>query len=611
MKPTATTFFPKRPWDGSNYALLATPAEMSLPNRIVLWAQTHDVQLIGELVQMTQAELLETPNLGRKSLAETERVLAQHGLRFGMFLQEWETAAALEERARLGRSLLRQLAARTGPATSPTESLEAELQGLIASVESGRNVALLVSLYGFDGSEPKTLEAVGQVYGLTRERVRQIGDRARVRLSSRWHDTPHLAAATEYIKKIAPAGRPAIAAELEKRGITKGYFSPDAILEAAELIDLDTKIRRLAIGENVLFGLGQSRSLIRLCLHNLRKSTSKSGCTSVERLALEADLPIGEASKVRGILDALSETIWLDDSKTWVLSNRPTRNRLVNVACKVFAVAQKVEIGELRRAMSRPHRVPYVPPAEALSRLLEFTGAARRCGDLLVHEHSTCPTKLSGIEEILLDGFRTLGSPLSREALEQYCIEEHGINPTSFYIYLSYSPIVAKLMPGVYALVGTEVSAGSAERIRTAQLEARRSPEHGWTPAGRLWLMIPLDRLVINAMSRAVPTYVAELAAGTWACSVPGSLSAGEISIQNGFLSGLRGAFTLLAPEPGDFLFLTFDLQTRHVDASVGGPDLKEAAVQTIPIALEDDEADDQDDVDFEEVDEIEFGHRR
>lgn len=538
--------------------------------------------------------------MGRKSITDAKGILAQHSLSFGSKLANWDSVSAVKERQRLGRSLLRRLAERNGIASRQNECIEDELQSLISAVETGRNVPLLNSLYGFDGSEPKTLEAVGQVYGLTRERVRQLGDRAKNRLSVRWHDTPHLTAALECIRQVAPAGRLTISGELKRRGISRGNFSPEAVLEAVGLMGGESDLRRFAIGSETLYGLSATRSLVRLCVLNLRKATSSGGCTSIERLALQANLPINDASKVRIILEALSETKWLDDSRNWVFSTRASRNRLTNCASKVFSAAKTVEIGELRRCLSRPHRVQYVPPAEALSRLLEMKGVARRVGDVMVREAGNGSVQLSGIEKILLDGFEALGSPLSRERLEEYCIDQRGLNPTSFYIYLSYSPIVSKLIPGVYALVGAEVPVGSTESIQTAQLAARVSSEHGWTINGKLWLILPLDRLSITAASRTVPVYVAELTSGHWDCELVGGLSAGELTIENGFLAGLRNPFLLLAPEPGDFLRLEFNLQTRVVLAAVGGLELKDSAQERSVEGLEEDDQDyEQDDADL------------
>jgi RNA polymerase primary sigma factor len=61
------------------------------------------------------------------------------------------------------------------------ESLKLEvLHGL--SILSPREVDVLNSYYGLNGHKPLTLEEIGELYGLTRERVRQIKERAIRRL---------------------------------------------------------------------------------------------------------------------------------------------------------------------------------------------------------------------------------------------------------------------------------------------------------------------------------------------------------------------------------------------------------------------------------------------
>ena len=56
------------------------------------------INLIGELVQKTEAEMLKTKNFGRKSLNEIKEILAESGLGFGMKLDflPWNKAEKTE-----------------------------------------------------------------------------------------------------------------------------------------------------------------------------------------------------------------------------------------------------------------------------------------------------------------------------------------------------------------------------------------------------------------------------------------------------------------------------------------------------------------------------------
>ncbi|MDO9585423.1 MAG: DNA-directed RNA polymerase subunit alpha [Syntrophales bacterium] len=60
--------------------------ELELSVRSANCLKNAGIELIGELVQKTEKEMLETKNFGRKSLSEVKEVLAELGLGFGMKL---------------------------------------------------------------------------------------------------------------------------------------------------------------------------------------------------------------------------------------------------------------------------------------------------------------------------------------------------------------------------------------------------------------------------------------------------------------------------------------------------------------------------------------------
>jgi DNA-directed RNA polymerase subunit alpha len=61
-------------------------AELSVRSRNSL--QKEDIQTLGDLVQRTEDEMLAIENFGKKSLKEISDFLEEHGLRFGMKLEE-------------------------------------------------------------------------------------------------------------------------------------------------------------------------------------------------------------------------------------------------------------------------------------------------------------------------------------------------------------------------------------------------------------------------------------------------------------------------------------------------------------------------------------------
>jgi hypothetical protein len=63
--------------------------ELELSVRTANCLKNDNIVYIGDLVQKTEAEMLRTPNFGRKSLNEIKEVLAQLGLHLGMEVPGW------------------------------------------------------------------------------------------------------------------------------------------------------------------------------------------------------------------------------------------------------------------------------------------------------------------------------------------------------------------------------------------------------------------------------------------------------------------------------------------------------------------------------------------
>jgi DNA-directed RNA polymerase subunit alpha len=67
--------------------------DLELTVRSANCLKAENIYYIGDLVQRTEADLLKTPNLGKKSLTEIKSVLVSHGLSLGMRLDSWPPAS--------------------------------------------------------------------------------------------------------------------------------------------------------------------------------------------------------------------------------------------------------------------------------------------------------------------------------------------------------------------------------------------------------------------------------------------------------------------------------------------------------------------------------------
>ena len=85
-KKTADEAKPELPF---NPALLKKVDELELSVRSANCLKNDNIVYIGDLIQKTEAEMLRTPNFGRKSLNEIKEVLSGMGLHLGMDVESW------------------------------------------------------------------------------------------------------------------------------------------------------------------------------------------------------------------------------------------------------------------------------------------------------------------------------------------------------------------------------------------------------------------------------------------------------------------------------------------------------------------------------------------
>jgi DNA-directed RNA polymerase subunit alpha len=88
-EPTKAVEEARHPELAFNAALLKKVDELELSVRSANCLKNDNIVYIGDLIQKTEAEMLRTPNFGRKSLNEIKEVLASMGLHLGMEVPNW------------------------------------------------------------------------------------------------------------------------------------------------------------------------------------------------------------------------------------------------------------------------------------------------------------------------------------------------------------------------------------------------------------------------------------------------------------------------------------------------------------------------------------------
>ncbi len=457
------------PWSDGNEVLLATLEEIRLPERLVGSMKRDHVRLVGELVQLTQPEVLSKRGLGMKSLQLSKTILDRLGLSIGMELDGWDSDRANEARHEMGQELRKLLFDRADAEWSEHDSLERELHSLLLETSHERNAEMLSRLFGFNERGPQTLESTGRHYGLTRERVRQIAAKAQSRIASIWRPTKYLFAARDLLNSglLRPFSALEFSEAAKEAGLTKVAFHVEGVIRALDLIGVPNTVERFQVNGIKLYGDSSDRTALEALIIQIRRDTSARGCTDIEHLIRTADQIVGGPDEVRRLLSNFDEITWLDEERTWLMSTAVSRNRLVNVTSGIFSVIPSLDIDSLRESLHRPRRIVSVPPKPVLAAFLEATGIAKVTDGRALALPGAAEGGLGLNDTAFVKAFRELGSPVIREKLEECCVGRLGVNVRSFYVNLSYSPLVVKVAPGVFSLLGSSVDPDQVERLKS------------------------------------------------------------------------------------------------------------------------------------------------
>jgi DNA-directed RNA polymerase subunit alpha len=106
MAPIGGTAEPETNSNQLNRFLLKKVDELELSVRSANCLKNDNIIYIGDLVQKTEAEMLRTPNFGRKSLNEIKEVLSSMGLRLGMEIPGWPPENIEEMAKKLEQEML-------------------------------------------------------------------------------------------------------------------------------------------------------------------------------------------------------------------------------------------------------------------------------------------------------------------------------------------------------------------------------------------------------------------------------------------------------------------------------------------------------------------------
>lgn len=453
--------------------------------------------------------------------------------------------------------------------------LQSELAQVVeALTERASARDAIMARRGLTGHEPRTLEAAGDVVGVTRERVRQIDRSFQQRVESVgpiW--LPVLDRALQICEATLPATEPELALALERAGLLRGQFSIASLIAACDLFGKDVPF---VDSDGVLSPPGNWAPSSHL-RSVTRKLVEHWGTTTVLNVKqqLEDDGFTVDPELLRMRLVSLDDFRWLDPERGWFWI-AGTRNRLLNQVRKIMSVAGCISLPELRAGVGRHHRMKgFRPPTEVLAALCVDCGEYERDGQRVCGKPDLPDWRdvLGTNERLLAETLFDFGPVMRRDDLEQVVVTERGLNRSSFYVYLTYSPIIERYAPGVFGLRGAPVSAAEVEAMIPERIRRQVLQDHGWTDDGLVWIAFRVSPAAESTGILGTPAAVKSIVHGPFDLSSEDGRPAGTLVVEQN-MWGLSPFFRRWGVEAGDYLILTLDITARTAVAAVGTEEL-------------------------------------
>jgi hypothetical protein len=575
---------PQREEDASLRLILSRIRHLRLPKipegvmlvDLSLAARTHNclekqgyLERPHDLEELTVEQALEIPGFGMQSLMDYLAAIER---------QKHGNAPGEDGQSRKDEEL--PLLAWT--LSGEDSFLEDELRALVSQrrtprfgLRMERNAGIVMEYLGLDGSGGATLKAIGDKYGLTRERVRQICNRTTRGLKPLSSVPPLLQRTLDFVSQRLPAEAGKLETQLQREGLTRGPFRLEGLASAVKLLDSTPPFEIEEIDGRRMVVHPERVRMGRRTIFLARKAVERFGVSTVADVAArvtQAMSAVAPAEFVIGVLEGRQEFEWLDREAGWFWIRSLAKNRVLNRIRKILSVTEVIDVGELRSGIARHHAMDgYAPPRRVLLELCRRLPYCQVEGSFVrARPGLDWQAVLRGTELTMAKILKEHGPIMQRAKFEELCLGA-GMKRATFYAYLDYSPIVERYASGVYGLRGASVPPGVAESLIPHN---ERPPSvrlgHGWTNDRKIWIGYRLSDAMTKNGAFSVPSGLKKFLQGNFTLKAADGNVMGTLSIRENSGWGLGPFYRRRGGEAGDTLLIVFDLNRQEALVGVG-----------------------------------------
>ena len=419
------------------------------------------IQTVGELVQLTELELLHTPNVGRLTVDNLREELWKLGLSLGTEVANWPNK---DELIRILASREPSRLRRTQTPAGAFTFLEDELCAAVRMTVDHSGYMIVVRRTGWDGADVLTLEelgnnpaASGRKSLVSRERIRQIENKVLETIQRKAWSMPILERTVSLIEKNAPLAVATLPSMLKRNQLSQRGLGFEALSSAMRTFKVGWSLVCRSIGE-YLFLLPRDRA-----------DTMESAWTSLIKEANRRDfVPLDEieSSDLRTSYlgsDVVSLGVskiptldWLDDLTReifWSLERAHRGwNKIINVCRKILTVAPDVPIQRLAKAVKRARTIREYPSSDVLMSML------REMDDFDVHDGIVSqgadfkPVNLSSSDRLMISAAKDTGTVTTFLKLREALVRQ-GLSANYAQVLMVVTPLWITLSRGKYRFI--------------------------------------------------------------------------------------------------------------------------------------------------------------
>jgi sigma-70-like protein len=475
------------------------------------------------------------------------------------------------------RQLSAQLAeVRTAISELSSETLDESFMRVLHSLLPLRQVPAIAARLGWDGRGGCTLQEAGDLLGVSRERVRQLEQK--VSKEFRHHSFfPGLDRALDALERFAKTMEPNSDELLFESGITKRPFMPSGVITAATLLGRPPRLELSPDRRSVQLPGDEQLLPFRLVFKSLSDVNYVAPVAEFEARVRDISDGATTPAMVRSFLDRYDNVVWLDSEHNWFwIQQKEGRNRYVNAAKKILSVTNGVAIETLREGVLRHHRTRRMSlPRTIFEAFCRAAGFQNQNGIVSYPRPLDFTEELAPIEQAFVRILRDCESVASTGELRDRCLAA-GVNRHSFFVYLSYSPVIERIADGVYGLRGSQIDPARVAHILGNYVRPERAlQDNGWTKDGAIWLGYNVTKNLRDTSVINVPASVAKiLGERRYDLLATDGSNVGHLSIRKFNAWGFGPFMNRRGVDVGDTLIITVDTDLEVAVIQSGSAEL-------------------------------------